>query len=77
MRKNPTLAAALSFFVIGLGQLYNGQLGKGITYFVLAIIFTVMTGIIIGFFLLPVFWVYAICDAYRTADAINKSHHPT
>ena len=28
--KNPGLAAVLSFFYCGLGQIYNGQIGKGI-----------------------------------------------
>src|SRR4030042_4051108 len=28
--KNPGLAAVLSFFVVGLGQIYNGQIGKGL-----------------------------------------------
>lgn len=30
--KDPGIAAVLSFFVTGLGQIYNGQIGKGILY---------------------------------------------
>jgi hypothetical protein len=30
--KNPGLAALLSFFYTGLGQIYNGQIGKGIIF---------------------------------------------
>lgn len=28
--KNPGLAAVLSFFFMGLGQIYNGQIAKGV-----------------------------------------------
>jgi len=30
LAKNPGTAAVLSFFYVGLGQIYNGQIGKGI-----------------------------------------------
>jgi len=30
--KNPAVAAIWSFFFPGLGQLYNGEIGKGITF---------------------------------------------
>ena len=32
--KNPGLAAVLSFFYMGLGQIYNGQIAKGIAFIV-------------------------------------------
>ena len=32
--KNPGLAAVLSFFYMGLGQIYNGQISKGIIFIV-------------------------------------------
>src|SRR5665647_1415963 len=35
-RKNPGVAAVLSFFWAGLGQIYNGQLAKGIGFMVLS-----------------------------------------
>jgi len=34
--KNPGLAAILSFFICGLGQIYNGQIAKGIALFTAA-----------------------------------------
>ena len=30
LRKEPGIAAVLSFFWCGLGQIYNGQIGKGV-----------------------------------------------
>ena len=32
--KNPGLAAIISFFFPGLGQIYNGEIGKGILFIV-------------------------------------------
>lgn len=70
--KNPGVAAVLSFFITGLGQIYNGQLAKGL---MCVLAFTVswgLTSILIGWlFLLPL-WVWGIFDAYRTAERLNR-----
>lgn len=73
MSKNPGLAAVLSFFVVGLGQIYNGQVGKGIALFIAAGVSGLLCTIIIGFILLPVVWIYGVYDAYKTADRLNAS----
>ncbi len=70
--KNAGLAAVLSFLVCGLGQIYNGQIGKGIALLVAAGISGLLCAVAIGFILLPVAWIYGIYDAYRTAEEINK-----
>jgi TM2 domain-containing membrane protein YozV len=70
--KNPGLAAVLSFLITGLGQIYNGQIGKGILMLILMIVFFFMILIIIGIPLLLVLWIYGIYDAYETARKINS-----
>jgi TM2 domain-containing membrane protein YozV len=70
--KNPGLAAVLSFLVCGLGQIYNGQIVKGIGLFVAAGISGLLCTVVIGFILLPAVWLYGIYDAYKTAERINK-----
>lgn len=65
--KSPLLAALGSFFVPGLGQVYNGEgYSKGFTYFI---------GIYVGYILLfiPGFaiWLYSVYNAYTTANKIN------
>ncbi|SFH34466.1 hypothetical protein SAMN05660649_04834 [Desulfotomaculum arcticum] len=72
MQKNPGVAAVLSFLICGLGQIYNGQIGKGLLLFGGAIISGFLTTILIGFILLPAIWLYGIYDAYKTANSINK-----
>jgi len=70
-RKNEGLAAVLSFFVPGLGQIYNGQIGKGIVMIVLGIVIAFSIILLIGFILYPIFWLWGIYDAFSTAKKIN------
>jgi len=55
---SPALAAILSFIVAGLGQIYNGQVWKGLLIFITSLLF--------------VPWVIGIFDAYFVAKKINK-----
>jgi TM2 domain-containing membrane protein YozV len=38
-KKSTGLAALLSFFISGLGQIYNGEIGKGIIFIIIYIFF--------------------------------------
>ncbi len=77
--KNPTLAAILSFFIVGLGQIYNGQIMKGIILFLAhggmwVVAFLLSIVYFIGCFLMPIpliIYIYSIYDAYKTAERIN------
>jgi TM2 domain-containing membrane protein YozV len=70
-RKSAGLAAVLSFLFVGLGQIYNGQIGKGILFIIVGVIAVLTMLILIGFIIYPLFWIYNIYDAYSTANAIN------
>jgi len=71
--KSSGLAAVLSFFIPGLGQIYNGEIAKGLVImFILLPLAAVSIIILIGFLLLPILYVYTIYDAYNTAEKINK-----
>ena len=56
---------------VGLGQIYNGQIGKGIMFIIIGVILVLTMFILIGFILYPLFWIYNIYDAYNTAKKIN------
>ena len=75
-RKSEVLAAILSAIFTGLGQVYNGQVKKGITFLIIGIICAALCAVIIGFVLYPLFWLYNIYDAYRTALDINRNLPP-
>lgn len=69
--KNPILAAILSFLIIGLGQIYLGLTKKGIILFVAAIISGILMLIIVGYITWLIVWIYAIYDAYNSANKMN------
>jgi len=69
--KNPALAAVLSFLINGLGQIYNGEVGKGILIMVVQVVNALLTMILIGFVTGPIVFVWSIYDAYKTAERIN------
>jgi TM2 domain-containing membrane protein YozV len=65
--KSPGIAALLSLIFAGSGQIYNGELVKGIL---------ILAGTLIGvlIFLIPgvIVWIYGIYDAYATAKKMNE-----
>lgn len=69
--KNPGIAAVLSFIITGAGQIYNGEIGKGIGLMVLQVVNVLLMAVLIGFITFPATWIWAIYDAYKTAEKIN------
>ena len=69
--KSPALAAVLSFLICGLGQIYNGQIGKGILFFIAFVISSAAIWIVIGFLSTPALWIWGIVDAYKTAEELR------
>jgi len=86
--RKPLFALALSLFLIGLGQLYNGKLRKGILFFLISLIFpllllqlTVVIPIkmLIAFLVLSLLaslgiYIWAALDAWKQAKRIGKNY---
>ena len=70
-KKSAGVAVILSFFLPGLGQIYNGQIGKGIGMIILSVIFWLLSSILIGIPFYIILWVYGMYNAYSTANKIN------
>lgn len=70
---SPGLAAVLSFFWAGLGQIYNGQIIKGLLTMLLQAINVALMWVVIGFVLWPIVWLWAMYDAYATAQRMNQT----
>lgn len=68
-RKEPWLAALLSFFITGAGQMYCGRIGKGVGLLICAIIGWIL-------FVIPglAIWIYGIADAFNMAQEINDTN---
>lgn len=71
--KNPGLAAVFSFLFAGLGQIYNGEMEKGVPMLLIHLFawpsafFCCITS--------PLFvaaWIWSIIDAYQSAERINR-----
>ncbi len=73
--KNPGLSALLSFFWSGLGQIYNGEIGKGIFFIVAQVINSLLMMVIIGFITWPIVWIWGMIDAYKVAESYNLQHY--
>lgn len=71
--KNPAVAAILSFFVVGLGQVYNGKYRTAILMFVLAVLSAMLWGIGIGVITSLIVWIWSITDAWNVAKKAGGS----
>ncbi len=82
-KKNPGLAAIASFFIPGIGQIYSGEVRKGIGLIIIGVTFGSITlflfwqhqmlaPLLVSGASYLLFWMYNIYDAYRTTEAINS-----
>ena len=69
--RNPIIAAVLSLIVAGLGQIYNGQILKGVLFIVAQIINGALLYVGIGFITMPLVGLWAVIDAYLVAKRSN------
>jgi len=72
--RSPILAAILSLIFAGIGQIYNGQVLKGVLFIVIKAINGALTAVLIGWVLLPIFGLWAIVDAYLVAKRNNARY---
>ncbi len=82
-KKSPGFAVIASFIFPGLGQIYNGEVRKGIGFIIMGIIFAftwiflIQERHIIGPILVAsgayiLLWVSNMYDAYKTAEDIER-----
>lgn len=65
--KSPFFAAILSLFIVGVGQMYNGEVGKGFLMLIgCVLLWTVMLGWIIN--------IWSIIDAYSVAKRKHEAY---
>ncbi len=72
--RNPIIAAVLSLIVAGLGQIYNGQITKGVLFIVAQIINGALLYVAIGFVTMPLVGLWAVIDAYLVAKRSNERY---
>ena len=67
--RSPILAAVLSLIVAGLGQIYNGQIGKGVLFIILQLIHGALTVVLIGWVLMPIVGLWTAVGRYEITRA--------
>ena len=72
--RSPLLAAILSLILSGLGQIYNGEVTKGVIFIVVQLINAALTTVLIGFVLMPIIGLWATIDAYLVARRNNERY---
>jgi ribosomal protein L37E len=81
-QKSPFLALVLSFFFVGLGQLYNGNIKKVIIFdacFLIGSALVFLLGLIFGLpilFGLMIVWIIGVWDAHNDAEKMNRGMIP-
>lgn len=65
--KSPFIAALCSFFIPGLGQVYNGETAKGVGFFIGLLVFCFFFSYV-GL----IMWILGIFEAYYTANRMTK-----
>jgi len=70
-KKNPVFAAGLSLLFPGLGQVYNGETGKGIL-----VLFLVFAGLLVMLIPGVAVWLFGVYDAWATARRMNEGAVP-
>lgn len=71
-RKDAGVAALISFFLPGGGQLYNGQVGKGVAFLAVTFVNFFLLFVGIGFLTGIATWIWSMVDAHQTAERINR-----
>lgn len=72
--RSPVLAAILSLILSGLGQIYNGQITKGVIFIVIQLINAALTAVLIGWIFMPIVGLWAMIDAYLVAKNNNERY---
>lgn len=75
--KNSGLAAVLSLIIPGVGQMYAGQIGRGLLFLLLGIPLTAIIALLFFWLILPMFlplafWIWNIFDAYNLCNEYNR-----
>ncbi len=82
-KKNPKIAVVASFFIPGLGQIYSGEVRKGIGFIIMGVIFVsiwiflirdrhIIGPILVSGASIILLWISNMYDAYKTAKEINS-----
>ncbi|WP_162685737.1 hypothetical protein [Methanosphaera sp. BMS] len=73
--KNYIIALLLSFFINGLGNIYNGLITRGLVELVISVVISLLHVFVSSiFFYIAILWfIYVLYDTYACTRAINNN----
>jgi TM2 domain-containing membrane protein YozV len=66
------LALAFSLLFTGLGQIYNGQVLRGLIFVIVQLANFMLIYWFVGLITAPAFWLYGLLDAVSTAMRLHE-----
>jgi TM2 domain-containing membrane protein YozV len=72
--RSPAVGLIVSFFLPGVGSMMAGKTRKGIGILVGYMVGWLLCLVLIGFIVMPIFWIWGMVAAYRDAVAWNREH---
>jgi TM2 domain-containing membrane protein YozV len=72
--RSPALGLIVSIFLPGVGSMMAGKTGKGIGILIGWLIGWLLCLVLIGFVIMPVFWIWGLVAAYTDAVGWNRDH---
>jgi len=72
--KSPAAGLIVSVFLPGVGSMMAGKTGKGIGILAGWLIGGLLCLAVVGFFIVPVFWIWGLVAGYQDAVAWNRAH---
>ncbi len=72
-RKTPAVAILLSFIISGAGQIYNGEVGKGVGMIIAYIFCWAASALVFPILILIALWIWGMVDANTKAKEFNDA----
>lgn len=72
--RSPALGLIVSFFLPGVGSMMAGKTGKGIGILIGYFVGWLLCLVLVGFLVMPAFWIWGMVAAYLDAVAWNRAH---
>lgn len=70
--RSPALGLLVSFFLPGVGSMIAGRVGKGTGILVGYVVGWFLCVILIGFIIMPAFWIWGLVAGYTDTVAWNR-----
>lgn len=72
--RSPALGLIVSIFLPGVGSMMAGKTGKGIGILCGYLAGWLLTLVLLGFIVMPAFWIWGLVAAYTDAVSWNREH---